>query len=389
MKQFLKWGGLAIILAALLLLVGCPVGEDEEDDFTSTDAVDSAAFWDSYDTASSRAIIVSNNTNEKLIAFKGDLDTAYMLGGIPANAKNHGIKKSNLFTKNEDFPMILITEEQYRANKLNLKALKEEPFTRVYVYYNHSGDNGLVYSISSLLGGTRILEINNTSGSLNIEIRENGIFGETIGYAPANQVITKLYLQDGDYYLFPVFKRYNPVRDYLQTIFPKGATGKPWRDYVSLNDSNPHQVLNYNDAIASLELMTTGVAMVNIRNNSSSGVRFLKGDAPVESSTGTFGINASQNKVFNIEMDAVPTGDDDETTYATSQEITNYKVGPPGDEVKIKDEEGNETFTVLTDYMYTVIVTGNVNAGNLKAVIYLDLEGTTNTPVPIKFNGNW
>jgi hypothetical protein len=118
------------------------------------------------------SIIVSNNTSQRLVAFKGDLRADALIGGIPGGNKNHRLPYvPELFDKTEDFPLILLTEEQYNANKDNLLSQKNYPFTRVYVFYNKTGDNSIVYEIAEGLGGNNSLRIINPSSSLNVEIR--------------------------------------------------------------------------------------------------------------------------------------------------------------------------------------------------------------------------
>jgi hypothetical protein len=199
-----------------LILAGCsdPDGSDPgtggEPDFSSNNT--------------NYSILVRNNTNERLVAFKGELKPEALVGGIPAHAQNHGMPKNlTLFDKTEDFPLIILTEAQYNANKSNLSSQRNTPFTRVYVFYNRSGDNTTVYEIAEGLGGTNSLEIVNASNSINVELRVNGVAGETLGYAPAGILNTTLKLQDGNFNIFPVFKRYNKTRDVVETVYPKGT----------------------------------------------------------------------------------------------------------------------------------------------------------------------
>jgi hypothetical protein len=182
MKKTFKF---AAACAAALLLAACYItggwAGNGDVDFTSRNT--------------DYSILVRNNTGKRLVAFKGDLNAGKLIGGIPAHAQNHGLPYSPaLFDKTEDFPLILLEEAQYNANKGDLSSQKNSPFTRVYVFYNKSGDNTAVYEIASGLGGANNLEVVNASASINVELRINGPAGETLGYAPAGILNTTLKL---------------------------------------------------------------------------------------------------------------------------------------------------------------------------------------------------
>jgi len=212
----------AIVLALGLILAGYsnPDNQDpgtaEGPDFTSHDT--------------NYSILIQNNTNERLVAFKGELKAETLIGGIPAHAQNHGLPKDPvLFDKTGDFPLILLTETQYKANKDDLYSQRKTPFTRLFVFYNKSGNNTEVYEIAGCLGGNNTLVIINTSNSINVELRVNGVAGEILGYAPAGLFQTNINLQDGNYNIFPIFKRYNLILDTIETVYPKAPdTNYAW-----------------------------------------------------------------------------------------------------------------------------------------------------------------
>jgi hypothetical protein len=117
------------------------------------------------------------------VAFKGAPSPSSLISGVPIGGGEHGLKKdAALFATTGDFVLFLVTEADYIANKDNLSALANRPFTRIYAFYNTNAENKLTYTISSFLGGDkRIILQNNTS--YNIELRRDGIQGELIGYA--------------------------------------------------------------------------------------------------------------------------------------------------------------------------------------------------------------
>jgi len=186
------------MMVIAMLFGACELGKDVEDD-EDTSGIDFTNYPES-----SAAFFVRNNTPQRLVAFKGSLDERYKLGGIPASAQNHGIKKNPaLFSPTpEDFPMILLTEEQYTKNKGSLSALEFSPFTKVYVFFNSQGENTVRYEISDKLGGEYVLNIANPS-TLNVELRVGGVAGPTLGYAPAGMQTTRLYVGHGGYGSFP------------------------------------------------------------------------------------------------------------------------------------------------------------------------------------------
>ena len=387
----MKGGRLLVFLMTMALIFTFGACEwtklGDDDDPSKTGGVD----YKSYNTDADRAFMVRNNTSKKLVAFKGSLALDTILGGIPANATNHGIKKNaTLLGQTSGFPMILITEEDYLANKDNLAAsgLNQTPFTRVYVYYNAAGDNSIVYEISGRLGGNKIIEIGNPSTSLNVEIRLGGIYGEVIGFAPAGINTTRLFVTEGDFDLFPVFKRYNAQRDVVETLYPKAAQGQgAWFYSLGFDDSTNSAYFNVQDAITALTTASTsGVAYLVINNQSTSGaVRLIRGSEVIRSA-GVAYINSSSQKTITVEMPSVGL-DSASGTFANSLLLSSLKVGPAANEVTIQSvENGSTELQIMADTMYVINVTGDRNAGTLKATIEMR-EGETNGPTAVDIDG--
>jgi hypothetical protein len=353
MKHLLRGMAVAVIAIALM---ACP-----KHDGPYTARVD----WKSHNTDYS--IKVTNNTGERLIAFKGDLTEKTLIGGIPAHADNHGLPMNlSLFDKTEAFPMILLTETQYNTNKNSLQSLRNSPFTRVFVFFNKSGDNTAVYEIAAGLGGNNTLSILNNSGSINVEIRLGGTAGETLGYAPAGILESKFKLADGNYTVFPVFKSYNAVRDVVTTVYPKRAGGGAWRQTLSFGEGITESEINLSKVLEQTTI-TLGAAWVYVNNQTTSGgIRFVQGSQVQKTATGL--TNIMTNRTFQIDMPQAGNGD-----YAESLEVANWKFGPDGDEVELqksKDDKTKVTTLIIgQNKMYTVTVTGNANAGTIEAYI--------------------
>ncbi|MDR2595807.1 MAG: hypothetical protein LBC76_00660 [Treponema sp.] len=376
MKMLKKVVIFSLVLAVVTMVFSCGSGDDSgtETDTGSgtgsgTGPQDKAPDFTSHNTDYS--ILVRNNTNFRLVAFQGDLIPEKMIGGIPAHATNHGLPMDlTLFDVTKDFPMIVLTEEQYNANKTNLSTLKNTPFTRVYVFYNKTGDNSSVYEIAAGLGGTNRFEIINASNSINVELRINGVAGETIGYAPANILNTTLFLEDGNYNIFPVFKRYNRTRDVVETVYPKGSgSNYAWFQSYSFGEGTDSATMNLKTLLQSTTF-TSGAAWVYVNNQTTSGgIRFVEGTNVHKTASGLENIMSGNPKTFQINMPKAGEGN----KYVDSVEVANWKFGASGFEVALQtsatDDTEVTTYTIERDKMYTVTVTGSHNDGNMKAYI--------------------
>jgi len=202
----------AVLAIFVLVIAGC-------DDSTPDNGDDV-----SFESFSSPSIYVDNNSNERLIAFKGYLNPNNLISGIPANVANHGLQKNpSLFTTTGDFVLILITEAEYNKNKVN--PASATVFTEIYAFYNHEAANNNRVQISSKLGGIGRIILTNTT-NWNIEIRQDSPSGEVLGYVAPQTVNKELRVAaPGEYSLYPVFKRYTPSEKELYTVVPTYTSG--------------------------------------------------------------------------------------------------------------------------------------------------------------------
>ena len=349
---------LGIIVMVAIIVIGF-VGCDDDGGSDKNSSVDFTSNNTNY------SILVRNNTGERLVAFKSELRTDTIIGGIPAGAQNHGLPRNlSLFDKTEGFPMIILTEAQYNANKANLSSLKNTPFTRVYVFYNRTGDNLAVYEIAEGLGGNNEFKIINASTSVNVELRVNGVAGETLGYAPAGILETTLKLQDGNYNVFPVFKRYNAYRDLVETVYPSGSgSGYSWFQSYSFGEGTTTATMNLKDLLQNIKF-TSGTAWIVVNNQTTSGgIRFIEGTQVHTTATGL--TNIMETRTFQIDMPRTANHYDDSVVKA------NWKFGATGFEVGLQKDENDTTpvtsLTIERDKMYTITVTGSHNDNTLKA----------------------
>ena len=346
-----------VLVTAVFLLFSCELDDSKDDGVNFT----------SHNT--NYSILVRNNTGERLVAFKGDLIPEKLIGGIPAHATGHGLPyDSSIFDKTEDFPMIIITEAQYKANKNNLQSLKNTPFTRVYVFYNRSGDNTHIYEIANGLGGNNNLVIVNSSNTINVELRLGGIAGETIGYAPAGMLQTTLKLNDGNYNVFPVFKRYNAFRDVVETVYPQGSgSGYAWFQTYSFGDGTISATMNLKELLQTTTF-TSGAAWIVVDNQTTSGgIQFVEGTHVNATVSGLTNIMNNNPRTFQIDMPKVGNG------YASSRTVSDWSFGPPGFEKPLQKSENDAAnagaMSLKENTMYTITVTGNHNANTIKAWI--------------------
>ncbi|MCL2519840.1 MAG: hypothetical protein FWE37_02395 [Spirochaetaceae bacterium] len=195
----MKLQKILIILLTVGLIIsftGCSNGKGTIDDpVTPPDGLN--VDWTNYQ-GTAAAFRVRNETGSRLIAFRGSVAPANLLGGIPANANDHGVRDNTtlLTTTTDAFPVVLISEEQLNSGA-SFAALDQAPFSRIFVFYNRNAEPGFpaeVYSISGHLGGNYILEVLNPTRH-NWEIRLGGERGPTLGYATSGMQSVRLQIE--------------------------------------------------------------------------------------------------------------------------------------------------------------------------------------------------
>jgi VCBS repeat-containing protein len=338
-------GCFPLLLAGMLVLTGCP-----------TDGSETPADGElSFESFASPSVIVDNLTGQRLVAFKGSLNPNYMISGIPAYASSHGLKKNAaLFTTTGDFVLVLITEEQYNANKNNLGSLENLAFARIFAFYNNSGTNNNHFQISSKIGGSGRLSIVNPT-PYNVEIRSGGPTGEILGYAPREMTMgTVLYLNGPDVYdIYPVFKFFNHNDGELYSVVPKftaGALqGKPFGERIVFEDGAMNKSFNMNKVseAGSFNLSSGGV-YIRVVNNADTAVSFLQGGEERTTSTGVKSISPARSNMFTIQITRNTDG-----TYPEDQAIAQLTIEAVGNSLSIPSQR------YKLDYMYEIEVLGD------------------------------
>jgi hypothetical protein len=352
---------LRIALAALcgvLLLSGCALivgGDNGNNNSGGNDGVIAGVDSTSYNTAGSYSIRIRNESNRDLVAFKSSLSKDNILGAVPKQANNHGFKlktDSHMFPpgKSHDFSIIFLTKEDYEQYKDSLVSREQSPFTRIFAAYNASGTNDTPWTVSGRLGGENKLIISNST-KWDMELRENSPRGITLGYAPHEVVQTTLYMNQGDVYIFPVFKQYNGLRDEIISISPRDKDGKPSGDSFSFKDGNTQSISA--DKFLDNNNMTSGMAYLLVYNASQQGISVYNGNEPQTTTTGIAIINSGETRSFPILMDGSA-----ETTYETSKSISGWKIVQMWREKPIQADSPLEA-----DYRYTVEVSGDWSLG--------------------------
>ena len=345
MKNLQKFAALLLVVGLIFSLTGC-----DEDDGDKGGSV-------SFKSFSPRSISVDNMTKERLVAFKGEAHRDYLIGGIPADCRGHGLeKKSSLFKSSQDFGLVLIKEADYNKYKNNLAGAPV--FAEIYAFYNHEGDNQNSFRISNLVGGEGRIILNNPT-NWNIEIRRNSPTGEILGYTKDQSLNTALRLEiPSNYNLYAVFKRYNHSDREIYEVVPKFLTAEPGFEYLigtpymqpfALPDAVP-QTWNFGPLAQTLNFsLTSGGVYIRVQNDSGIAVIFSTGNGNTEilTSTGISAIKPGETNLYNLKVYRNPDG-----TYPARQTISGYSIGTALGWLTLPARE------YKTDYIYTIRVTG-------------------------------
>jgi hypothetical protein len=357
-----------LLLAGVLVFSACdnPAGDDgEKNDNTS---------GVSFTSFSSPSIYVDNATGERLIAFKGSLNPNNIISGIPAYAQNHGLeKKAGLFTSTQSFPLVLVKEADYIANKNNVASIT--PFATIFAFYNHTATNNNRFQISSKVGGDAQLNVSNPT-NYNVEIRKDGITGEVLGYVAANMTSGNIIrLMPEIYDIYPIFKFFIPGanNDEIYTVIPRYTDAgplqnKPYMEQITFTQNILTRPFNVNAAFESGNFhWSSGGIYFRILNNSSVDVRVEQAGVPKNTSLGVPAVIQGSSETFTINI--TPNVD---KSYPEEQSISGIKVGSTQNMLNVPLQQ------YKLDYMYEIQVTGtnnnNLTLGNVTEVGKIDLD---------------
>jgi hypothetical protein len=344
------------------------MGEDEGKEATGTPSgggVDANGVdWTSYSARDDYAILINNHSGKDLVVFKNDVRKEAIVGGVAAGKESHGLKtNSSLFSKTESFTLVFITKEDFEANQNNtsaLQALKQAPFTRIFAFYNKSGSNDTPFEVSGKLGGNNTLNINNGT-PYDMELRLDSARGTPLGYAPYESMNTRLSMASGDYYLFPIFTKYNPVRDELIRMYPRQTNGRPINIAIPFHGGDQKTIAA--SSYLNNQEMSTGAAYLVVENNSDNGIRIGTAQMVLKTETGNEIIGSGEKKTFTILFDKA------DGSYETFKTFGGYKIFQGIDDSvdipTISTDEGK----MEVDYRYYVTITGDWYSGHQEVTI--------------------
>ncbi len=317
-------------------------------------------------TGSDYSIKVRNDSSKNVVCFKGTPSASTLISGA-RGGQTTGLKLNKaLFSQSEDFVLWVFTEEDYLAKKNNFDELKKAPFALIYAYYNtdSASNANMVYTISASMGGESYIILNNPT-NYNVELRQNGLYGESLAFAGANTVQTKINVAYGDYYIYPVFRKFQKKTGEIVTCFPKTkGTDRPVYLEYSLSESGDHSqefnVMKWFDPDAFKDYSTPGSAFITIQNgNEMSGVSLYKGGNAEAAVTSTGGKKINTGKTLTFEVPMVATSG---KTFASTASISGWQVGTSQQTTKIpavtEEDKTNGTVTLEAGKMYYLDVTG-------------------------------
>lgn len=354
-----------VLLAAALLVLGFAGCE--------TDADDGGGGGNNIDytnyTSPNFSIRVKNDTNKKLVAFKNTPATNTLISGIPVGSGEHGLKRDpTLFSTTNDFVLFIVTEEDYLANKNNLSALENKPFTRLYAFYNTNSINANVYRISSILGGAKRIVLQNAT-DYNVELRQDSAeYGQTIGYTTKQTYNTTFYVEAADYMVFPVFRKYNDTLGEIMSGYPVFQSGdlEGKAAFQEFNLFSTDEVtINALNFITGIKVQA-GAAFLIVQNNSGAGIGLWDGLTRQTTESGGQIINPNDSMIFPIYMTRV------QQSFTPYAQKSQFRIGSSASQTQIPlpsdsytdDDSINVSNVYLEGKIYQINVTGG-DASNL------------------------
>ena len=256
----------------------------------------------SFESFSPRSISVKNETEERLIAFKGRIDASSLISGVPSYASNHGLKMDEtLFSKTEDFALLFLTEKVYNENKNNLKALQNSPFASVYAYYSKTGANDTIFKINRKSSGNLKITLNNNS-PVYVEVFLDPTYSDAFCVVPPHIENFSVNIERGDYTFYPRFTKYSSRTGELYTFIPKfKSSNKPYFMELGIQDSSA--VWNVGTFWNSQDYnLSTNGCWLKVNNQASTSVQLKMGDKKFTTSNGTSGIRQGKAETFFIQF---------------------------------------------------------------------------------------
>jgi len=359
---------LVLLLAAWLIfsLAGCGESDDNGTENAAT------LEWTNFSGAD-RSISVTNNTSERLVAFKGTPSVHTLISGIPGNANNHGLKRGGVINSTGDFPLVLVRESVFNSKRTDLsKITVDDYFATIWAFFNTTASNDSVFQISSLVGGDgELILINMTAW--NVEIRHGAAQGPTLGFvAPSTpRAVMRLEIP-ADYYVFPVFRRMHPISREIITVTPRfqsGALqGQPYLTQVGLSSANRSRTLNVSTILGNdTPSISLGGTWIKVNNmNTGTDIQFQQGDIEFLTTHGIRSILPAQTANFQVDFPRNASNQ-----FPATHVINGLRVGPG---VNLQPL-GTFTFELDTEYEIRV---GGPNASEVFIIPVTAQEAASN-----------
>ncbi|MBQ8014063.1 MAG: hypothetical protein IJ257_06690 [Treponema sp.] len=347
-----------LFAASAFMFMGCKPEEDSDTDGHMSDDVDYTVY-----TATDGAIHVKNNASSNMVCFYGAPSAGHIIGGVKANSTSWLKKDAAVFTETGDFMLYVVTEADYKKYyKSAPKNLDASPYTMMYAFYNKLSTNEQVYTISSLLNGAYKITLNNGT-NYNVELRNQGPNGEILGYIGSMTFEKEFHLGEGEYMIFPVFKKYDRNTGEIISTYPTYSTGQlagQAKSYeFSLDSVTLSRTFNVSEWATGINF-TPSATYIKIINNADQGLQFFTGadsDAVV-TSTGGKRINTSSSLVYAITMDRLTSN-----KYESERVAAGYRVGTNRISNIYLAGDATTTTTYKAGYLYTYTVTGSAEQG--------------------------
>ncbi len=366
---FRKKGSIvAAIITAAVLFMGASCDPDPENKVieqeveTETGEIDYADY-----TSSNGSLHIKNNASKNMVCFYGQPSAGHLIGGVKANATTWLKKDSSIFTETTDFMLYVVTEDDYKKYySSSPTTLDASPYTMMYAFYNTNSTNEQVYNISNVMGGSYAIKMQNGT-DFNVELRNNSISGETIGYIGKQTFNKTFHVSNGDYLLFPVFKKYDSNIGEIVSTYPKYKTGslqgKAKSFSFSLDSETTNVEFNAQNWVSDINFTPSAAYIKIINSASDSGVQFYTGAnaSAYVNSLGSKNINTGKSLTFAITMDKLT-----DNTYEDSITTSQYRVGTErttDTTCAYLSGDSSTQFTYKAGYLYTFTITGNQSDG--------------------------
>lgn len=336
-------GKVAVVIAALFMvsvMAGCQVNVNTDDSNKKDEgAPRSNIDYTNYEFES--ALTVKNNASSNMVLFHGVPSNNQILGGVKGHDTVSLKNNPDIFKTSHDYIVYVIKEDDYKANENNLAALDNAPYTTFYAVYNKGAPNENVYEISKFLGGDYRIIINNNT-DYNVELRNMSPSGETIAFSMGQTYEKSYSVKDGEYMLWPVFRKYDSRTHEIISVYPTYKTGELAGQAKSIEfsldrvtKSKQFSVSDWAEGIN----FSPSAAYIKIINNSNEGIQFFAGSdtEPAVTSTGGKRINTNQELTYSIDM----------------QKLTNVNG------VKYEDEKKAAGFHIRTNRSSPVYLAGS------------------------------